>query len=49
MLLYAAQHDDVPLVVNVAGRFHMKEGIKVCVCVYGVMGGSTGCGGGERE
>jgi uncharacterized protein len=24
VLLYAAKYDDVPLVVNLAGRFHMK-------------------------
>jgi len=28
VLLYAAQYDDVPLVVNVAGRFRMREGIR---------------------
>ena len=27
MLLYASQFDDVPLVVNISGRFDMKRGI----------------------
>jgi len=27
VLLYASKHDDIPRVVNVAGRFHMKEGV----------------------
>eukprot|EP01111_Echinosteliopsis_oligospora_P017045 TRINITY_DN7258_c0_g1_i1.p1 TRINITY_DN7258_c0_g1~~TRINITY_DN7258_c0_g1_i1.p1 ORF type:complete len:265 (+),score=73.12 TRINITY_DN7258_c0_g1_i1:55-849(+) len=26
VLLYAAKHDDIPLVVSVAARYHMKEG-----------------------
>ncbi len=29
VLLYAAQYDDVPLVVNIAGRYHMQQGVKV--------------------
>ena len=28
MLLYASRYDDVPLVINVSGRFHMERGIK---------------------
>mmetsp|Transcript_9388 Transcript_9388/g.16616 ORF Transcript_9388/g.16616 Transcript_9388/m.16616 type:complete len:341 (+) Transcript_9388:50-1072(+) len=28
VLLYASQYDDVPLVVNVAGRFNMQRGIR---------------------
>lgn len=27
VLLYAATHDDVPLVVNVAGRFNLQRGL----------------------
>jgi hypothetical protein len=28
VLLYAAQFDDVPVAVNIAGRFDMKRGVK---------------------
>eukprot|EP00744_Colponema_vietnamica_P019702 GILI01027903.1.p1 GENE.GILI01027903.1~~GILI01027903.1.p1 ORF type:complete len:257 (-),score=63.95 GILI01027903.1:68-838(-) len=28
VLLYAAKYDDVPVVVNIAGRFHMSAGIR---------------------
>ena len=28
MLLYSSQHDDIPNVVNVAGRFDMCTGVK---------------------
>jgi len=27
VLLYTSQHDDVPLVVNISGRFEMKRGV----------------------
>ena len=28
VLLYASRYDDVPVIINISGRFHMKKGIE---------------------